>query len=151
MRDLEVSEVRVAMSGEPPVVVLREVDGERLLPIWMTAGGAAAIVSATMTVDPHRPAVHDLLAKMIGELGGQLRETRIMRYLEGQFFAELDLGDRVVGVRPSDGIALAMRLSRPIRCTDEVLAEAGVDSRPGDEFDRFREFLDQVNPGDFDP
>ena len=149
MRDLEVVEVRVAMSGEPPVVVLREVAGDRLLPIWMSAGGAAAIVSATDRPDGHRPCVHDLLVRVIRELGAQVREARIVRQLEGQFFAELDLGDRVVAARPSDAIALAMRLGRPIKCTDEVLAEAGVDSRPGDEFDRFREFLDQVNPDDF--
>ena len=149
MRDLEVAEIRVAMSGEAPVVVMREVRGDRLLPIWMSAGGAAAIVSATQEPDEHRPYIHDLFVRMLAAIDATVREVRITDHIDGQFFAEIDLGERVVAARPSDAIALALRIGCPIRCGKEVLAEAGIVVTPPDEVERFRAFLDEVSPDDF--
>ncbi|MGC3955634.1 MAG: bifunctional nuclease family protein [Propionicimonas sp.] len=121
MRELTVSEVRVSTSGTTPVVVLREVDGDRLLPIWMSAGGAAAIVAATEEPDPARPAIHDLVGELLTSLGGGLDEARIVGYEDGQFYAEVVVDGTELACRPSDAIALALRVGRPIRCTEDVL------------------------------
>lgn len=155
MRELTVSEVRVSTSGTTPVVVLREVDGDRLLPIWMSAGGAAAIVAATEEPDPARPAIHDLVGELLTSLGGGLDEARIVGYEDGQFYAEVVVDGAELACRPSDAIALALRVGRPIRCTEDVLDQAGVTAdeaaaeAPEEEVEKFREFLDSVNPDDF--
>lgn len=155
MRELSVAEVRVSTSGMAPVVVLQEIGGERLLPIWMSASGAAAIVAATEEPDPERPAIHDLVGELLNSLSGGLDEARIVGYAEGQFHAEVVVDGMELACRPSDAIALALRAGRPIKCAEEVLAEAGVNAvavspeAPEEEVEKFREFLDSVNPDDF--
>lgn len=155
MRELTVVEVRVSTSGAAPVVVLQEVGGDRLLPIWMSAGGAAAIVAATEEPDAERPAIHDLVGELLTALGGDLEEARIVAYAEGQFHAELVVGGTELSCRASDAIALALRAGRPIKCAEGVLEEAGVAAvatpakAPEEEVEKFREFLDSVNPDDF--
>ena len=151
MYELEVTEVRVDASGGSTVVVLREASGDRLIPIWMSASAAAAVVSATEEPDELRPCVHDLVAGLIGTSGARLSEVRITEYVDGQFFAKLVFGTHTVSVRPSDGIALALRLRCAIRCTEDVLKHAGVRPTAQDEVERFREFLDNVTPDDFQP
>lgn len=142
-------------------MILAEVEGGRLLPIWMSAGGAAAIVSATEDPDPYRPCVHDLTTEVIATLGRRLEEVRIVAFDDGQFFAEIVISGQVVAARPSDAIALALRAGCPIKCDEGVLDEAGVaaqpappeaeepETHPEDEVERFREFLDSVSPDDF--
>jgi bifunctional DNase/RNase len=156
MKRVEVLGVRVEMPSNQPIVLLREVDGERYLPIWIGATEATAIAYVQQGVVPPRPLTHDLLKDVIGGVGRTLAEVRITRLAEGVFYAELDLGDgAVVSARPSDAIALALRTSSPIEVADEVLDEAGVlipEEGGGDEEDeveKFREFLDQVTPEDF--
>jgi bifunctional DNase/RNase len=156
MRELTVVEVRVSTKGTAPVVVLQEVNGDRLLPIWMSAGGAAAIVAATEEPELERPAIHDLVGELLSSLGGGLDEVRIVGYDEGQFYAEVVVDGVELACRPSDAIALALRAQRPIKCADDVLEEAGVSSAaataetPEVEVEKFREFLDSVSPDDFD-
>lgn len=156
MRELSVLEVRVSTSGSAPVVVLQEADGGRLLPIWMSAGGAAAIVSATEDPDPSRPCVHDLLGDLLEALSGTLDEVRIVGFEDGQFYAELMVQGTALAARPSDAIALALRAGCPIRCAEEVLEQAGVpvvaevaDTGGEEEVEKFREFLDSITPDDF--
>ncbi len=156
MKRVEVLGVRVEMPSNQPIVLLREVDGERYLPIWIGATEATAIAYVQQGVVPPRPLTHDLLKDVIGGVGRTLAEVRITRLDEGVFYAELDLGDgAVVSARPSDAIALALRTSSPIEVADEVLDEAGVlipEEGGGDEEDeveKFREFLDQFTPEDF--
>ena len=155
MRELTVVEVRVSTSGTSPVVVLQEVGGDRLLPIWMSAGGAAAIVAATEEPDAERPAIHDLVGELLTALGGGLDEVRIVAYDDGQFQAEVVVDGAELSCRPSDAIALALRAGRPIKCADGVLEDAGVSAVPAspdapeEEVEKFREFLDSVNPDDF--
>lgn len=159
MRELKVVEIRVSTGDTVPLVVLAEVGGrQRLLPIWMSHGGASAIFSATEDPDQERPAIHDLAWRLVEASGETLASVRITSYSEGQFFAELVLGERRLAARASDAIALALRADCPIECADEVLDAAGVtaDPPPGaeaaprdDEVERFREFLDSVTPEDF--
>lgn len=158
MREMRVEEVRVSAPELAPLVVLREVDGGRLLPIWMSATGAAAIVGATDDPDPYRPGIHDLISDVIDTLAGSLEDVQIVAYDDGQFFAEIVVKGVPLAARPSDAIALALRTGCLIHCVDEVLDAAGVrelppdaESPPEDEVERFREFLDSVSPDDFGP
>lgn len=155
MKRVDVLGVRVEMPSSQPIVLLREVEGERYLPIWIGAAEATAIAYVQQGVVPPRPLTHDLLKDVIDGVGRRLVQVRITRLEEGVFYAELDLGDgAIVSARPSDAIALALRTSSPIEVADDVLDEAGVlIPEEGEdeevEVERFREFLDQVTPEDF--
>jgi hypothetical protein len=155
MKRVEVLGVRVEMPSNQPIVLLREVDGEKYLPIWIGAHEATAIAYVQQGVVPPRPLTHDLLKDVLDGVGRSLVGVRITRLEDGVFYAELDLGDgAVVSARPSDAIALALRTASPIDVAEDVLDEAGVlipdeGEDEEDEVEKFREFLDQVTPEDF--
>ncbi|MEZ5095430.1 MAG: bifunctional nuclease family protein [Nocardioides sp.] len=153
MREVDVVGVRVEMPSNNPIVLLREVEGDRYLPIWIGAVEATAIAFAQQGVVPPRPLTHDLLKDMLEATGNSLSEVQITDVKDGVFYATLVLGSGVeVGARPSDSIALALRTGSRIVCAEDVLAEAGlaVPAEEEDEVERFREFLDQVTPEDFE-
>ncbi|MFN8168765.1 MAG: bifunctional nuclease family protein [Candidatus Nanopelagicales bacterium] len=152
MRLMDVVGVRVEMPSNQPIVLLREVDGERYLPIWIGATEATAIAFAQQGVVPARPLTHDLLRDVIGGLGHQLAAVRITELTDGVFYAVLVFDGGVeVSARPSDAIALALRTGTAIHAAEDVLVEAGiaVPDEQEDEVERFREFLDQISPDDF--
>ena len=152
MRQLDVVGVRVEMPSNQPIVLLREVDGERYLPIWIGAVEATAIAFAQQGVVPARPLTHDLLRDVLEALGRELEQVRITELKDGVFYAELIFNDGVeVSARPSDAIALALRTSSPIFGAEPVLEEAGITipDEQEDEVEKFREFLEQVSPEDF--
>ena len=145
--------VRVEMPSNQPIVLLREVAGERYLPIWIGAVEATAIAFAQQGVVPPRPLTHDLMKDMLAATGTELTEVRITDVKDGVFFATLVFDGTIeVSARPSDSIALALRTGTRIVCAEDVLDEAGlaVPAEQEDEVERFREFLDQVTPEDFD-
>ena len=152
MRELDVVGVRVEQPTNQPLVLLREVDGSRYLPIWIGAGEATAIAFAQQGVTPPRPLTHDLMRDLLDALGRQLAEVRITEVKEGVYYAVLvfDQGTEV-SARPSDSIALALRTGSRILCEEEVLDTAGlaVPEEEETEVEKFREFLDQVTPEDF--
>ncbi len=153
MREVDVVGVRVEMPSNQPIVLLREVTGERYLPIWIGAVEATAIAFAQQGVVPPRPLTHDLMKDLIGATGTELTEVRITEMRDGVFYAVLVLSSGAeVSARPSDSIALALRTGSRILCAEEVLDEAGlaVPAEQEDEVEKFREFLDQVTPEDFD-
>jgi bifunctional DNase/RNase len=153
VREVDVMGVRVEMPSNQPIVLLREVTGERYLPIWIGAVEATAIAFAQQGVVPPRPLTHDLMKDLLDALGQELTEVQITDMKDGVFFATLVLGSGVeIGARPSDSIALALRTGSRIVCAEEVLDEVGlaVPAEQEDEVERFREFLDQVTPEDFE-
>lgn len=144
--------VRVEMPTNNPIVLLRERDGERYLPVWIGAAEAAAIAYAQQGVTPPRPLTHDLLVDVVAALGHSLQQVRIVEMRDSVFYATLDFSGGVqVSSRTSDAIAVALRCDAPIRVVDAVMDEAGVivDSDEDEEVERFREFLDQVSAEDF--
>lgn len=153
MRELDVVGVRVDMPSNVPMVLLREVEGTRMLPIWIGANEASAIANAQEGVVPPRPLTHDLLVDTLTALGQELAQVRITQLDGGTFYAELVIGSLRISARPSDAIALALRCSAEILCADEVMDQAAVEvteEEPEDEVERFREFLDHVSPEDFE-
>lgn len=151
MRELDVMGVRVEMPSNIPMVLLREVAGHRYLPIWIGANEASAIAGAQEGLVPPRPLTHDLMLDALEQLGHRLTEVHITSLQEGTFFASLIVDGVEISARPSDAIALALRCGAEILCSDDVLDEAGIDvpEEEDDEVEKFREFLDQVNPDDF--
>ncbi|HEX5630644.1 MAG TPA: bifunctional nuclease family protein [Acidimicrobiia bacterium] len=153
---VELVGVRVELPTNTPIVLLREVGGSRHLPIFIGAGEATAIAFALEGVEPQRPMTHDLLKSVVESLGTVVSHVLITALRDGIYYADLVLdrdGAEVrVSARPSDAIALAARTGSPLFVAPAVLDEAGVELQDEDEESevaRFRSFLDQVDPEDF--
>ncbi|ASU86204.1 hypothetical protein CDO52_13610 [Nocardiopsis gilva YIM 90087] len=152
MKHMEVVGVRVEMPSNQPIVLLKESDGERYLPIWIGAVEATAIALAQQGVVPARPLTHDLFRDVLDALDASLSTVNITSLSDGIFYADLVFSNGVeVSARPSDSIALALRTGAPIYAHDDVVEEAGVPipDEQEDEVEKFREFLDQITPEDF--
>jgi bifunctional DNase/RNase len=152
VNELDVVGVRVEMPSNQPIVLLREVSGDRYLPIWIGAVEATAIAFAQQGIVPARPLTHDLFRDVLEAVGQRLQQVRITDLRDGVFYALLVFASGVeVSARPSDAIALALRTGTPIFGSDEVLDEAGITipNEQEDEVEKFREFLDQISPEDF--
>jgi bifunctional DNase/RNase len=119
------------------VVLLQEKDGDRILPIWIGRAEAESIAAHLDGVLRERPMTHDLARSLIVALGGELQSVNITRVQDGTFFAEMHLirgtAKHVVDSRPSDSIAIAVRLGAPIFAAEELLAE--YEPPPGDSDD----------------
>ena len=156
MQELRVVGVRVELPGNQPILLLKETQGERYLPIWIGAAEAAAIALSLQGVVTPRPMTHDLLKTILEDLTVQVRRIVVTELRESTFFATIELDrqgqELEVSSRPSDAIALAVRMSVPIFASEDVLNEASI-LIPGDEeeeVEKFREFLDNVSPEDFE-
>lgn len=152
LHPLQVVGVRVELPANQPVVLLKESDGARYLPIWIGAVEASAIAFEQQGVQTPRPMTHDLLRDVIGALGGELKQVSITELRDDVFYAELQFGDgTTVSARPSDAIALALRTETPIVGDESVLAAAGISipEEDEDEVEKFREFLDTISADDF--
>jgi bifunctional DNase/RNase len=155
---MEVIGVRVEMPSNQPIVLLKEIDGARFLPIWVGAVEATAIAFAQQGVEPPRPLTHDLMNNLVELLDATLTAVHLTEIKEGIFYATMLLRDSngghlTISARPSDAIALAVRSHSNILATQELLDEIGIEIPQGDgenqEVEKFREFLDQINPEDF--
>ena len=155
---MEVIGVRVEMPSNQPIILLKEIDGSRFLPIWVGAVEATAIAFAQQGVEPPRPLTHDLMNNLFELLDATLTAVHLTEIKEGVFYATMlirdsNAGQLTISARPSDAIALAVRSHSNILATDELLNEIGIEIPQGDgenqEVEKFREFLDQINPEDF--
>lgn len=150
---MDVIGVRLEMPSNQPIVLLRETNSDRYLPIWIGAPEATAIAFAQQGLTPPRPLSHDLMKEILGATGVSLSSVKITELRDGVFYADLVLSSGVeVSARPSDAIALALRTGSPIFGEEALLEEAGVTipDESDDEVERFREFLDTVTPEDFE-
>jgi bifunctional DNase/RNase len=147
VNELDVVGVRVEMPSNQTIVLLREVSGDRYLPIWIGANEASAIALAQQGVTPPRPLTHDLFRDVMAAFGRTLLEVRITAMRDMVFYAELVFDGGL------QAIALALRTGATIYGAEEVLAEGSIlipDEQEDEvEVERFREFLDQVSPEDF--
>lgn len=165
MIEMELVGVRVELPANQPIVLLKEREGSRYLPIWIGPVEATAIAFALQGVETPRPLTHDLLVDVIEALGATLEAVHVTELRDGTFHAELRLRiegrDVAVSSRPSDALALASRLDDiPIFSATDVLDEAGLEIEHADgegeagvdaeeEVRQFRVFLDEVSPEDF--
>lgn len=160
--------VRVDVGSSTPLLLLEEVGGSRVLPIFIGAPEAAAIAYALQGVPTPRPMTHDLLGHLISQLGGKLFNVEITEVRDNTYFADLRIvkngADVLVSARPSDAVALALRIGAPILVRDELMDAEGkvLDLDDNDDIEvldeqdeaelvaELREFLDSVRPEDFD-
>lgn len=156
MKRLDVLGVRVEMPSKQPLVLLKEAEGSRYLPIWIGPVEATAIAVAQQGVVTSRPQTHELFISTLQALGETVTSVEIVDVREGVFYARLNFASgATVDARPSDSIALAVRVDAEIWAAEEVLDSAGIvdEGDPQDqdaEVERFREFLDAVDPEDFE-
>lgn len=152
MLEVTVVGVRVELPASQPIVLLKETVGDRYLPIWIGAVEATAIAFAQQGVLTARPMTHDLLRDVLQALGAPLSRIVINDLQEGVFYATLVFESGVeVSARPSDAIALAIRMGVSVFAEDAVLDAAGiaVPDEQESEVEKFREFLDTISPDDF--
>jgi len=150
--------VRVEVPTNQPIVLLREDEGQRYLPIFIGPPEATAIVYALQGMETPCPMTHDLFKTVLDDMSMRLQQVVITELHDGTFYAEIELAGNGnahrISSRPSDAIALAVRYEDtvPIFADEAVLEEAGVlfeNDEEEEQIEQFREFLDQVRPEDF--
>jgi bifunctional DNase/RNase len=146
------------MVGKQPIVLLKTVESNKFLPIWIGHPEAAAILMKLEGASTPRPMTHDLLAELLGELEVECTRVSVTELRDNTFYASISL--RVAGrelevdSRPSDALALAVRSGAPIFAADEVIAGSAIEFEHGVEdteevVEKFKDFLDTVKPDDF--
>lgn len=167
---MDVVGVRIEMPSNQPIVLLKEIDGDRFIPIWVGAAEATAIAFAQQGINPQRPLSHDLMHEIVHTLDATLLAVQITHLRDGVFFATLQLRTSedaalAISARPSDAIALALRSQSNILASRELLDEVGIAiperliqemdetgqpvEKSSADLEAFRDFLDQINPEDF--
>ena len=167
---MEVVGVRIEMPSNQPIVLLKEIDGSRFLPIWVGAAEATSIAFAQQGINPDRPLSHDLMRDLLQTLDATLLAVQITHIRDGVFYSTLQLRTHedaalAVSARPSDAIALALRNHSNILASRDLVDQVGIEiperliqemdeqgqpvEAPSADLEAFREFLDQINPEDF--
>src|SRR5688500_4021084 len=173
MSEVKVQSLGLDRTSNTPVVILQEKEGTRVLPIWIGPGEASAIAMELAGMKFSRPLTHDLFVSVILGFGGSLKRVIITRVVENTYYAELIIqrGSELISIdaRPSDSIAIALRMDATIFTTDELLehtsieiSEAGEgtpgiipDAETGERApgslspEELRDYLRRMNPEDF--
>jgi hypothetical protein len=151
LNEMVVESVRVHMLSSQHVVILRDANRERYLPIWIGPWEANAIAMRLQGVTPERPMTHDLFSQALVDLGVEVKRIVVSDLADDTFRARLflELDGRAVDLdaRPSDAIALAVRTGVPIFATDAVLDRAAVvpETEEDEKLSVFREFVNSLN------
>jgi len=177
MIEMTIDSIRVSLMNYQRVVILKEKDADRYLPIWIGPSEADAIAVKLQDVTVPRPLTHDLLRSVIDTLGASINSIIVSELKNDTFFAKIilnvDGGEMEVDSRPSDALALAVRAGAPIYAEETVLDKAGIllDKETGKPLARegeagglgktvseeelgrmsaFRDFIDTLDLDDFD-
>jgi bifunctional DNase/RNase len=159
--ELSVYSVLYSLLARHRVVLLKEVDGERFLPIWIGQYESEAIAMRLQGASVPRPLTHDLLVNVVNEMGGTIRYVIVNDLNNNTFFARIAVehneDTQLVDSRPSDAIALAVRAEVPIYADETIMDKASIVSSPElriskpeeeEDLDVFRDFLDTLDLDD---
>ena len=154
--------------GKQPIVLLKTLDEDRFLPIWIGHPEAAAILMKLQGADPPRPMTHDLLTEVVSELKAEVVRVTVTELRENTYFAKItivhDGQELEIDSRPSDAIALAVRCEAQIFVADDVVEESGIEFQAGDDEqvslvtassladldpEEFSRFIESVTPEEF--
>jgi bifunctional DNase/RNase len=155
MRQMKVDKLGIDLLTHDPVVILKDLEGKRFLPILIGPFEATAIALALEGTSVPRPLSHDLMRTMLETLHASLEQIVIHDIKDSTFFAKLIVrsnGDtQEIDARPSDGIALALRMQAPIYVSDKIVLEETVADKKAEaeESQRFKRFIEELKPGDF--
>jgi uncharacterized protein len=158
VQEMVIYGVSFDMVGKQPIVLLKAVESNKFLPIWIGHPEAAAIMMKLQGASPSRPMTHDLLVDVLGELDVECTRVSVTELRESTYYASISLRaggrDLEIDSRPSDALALAVRSGAPIFAADEVIAESAIEFEHDVEdteevVEKFKDFLDTVKPDDF--
>jgi bifunctional DNase/RNase len=161
MQQMAVYGVSFDLVGKQPIVLLKTVEGNRFLPIWIGHPEAAAILMKLQNAATPRPMTHDLVTEILMQLDAQVVSVAVTELRESTFYAQVTIrqdGSEIeVDSRPSDAIALAVRAEAPIFVADEVIEESAIEFEGEEindadlerEVSKFRSFLESVTPDEF--
>lgn len=156
MRQMKVDKLGIDLLTHDPVVILKDLDGSHFLPILIGPFEATAIALALEGAAVPRPLSHDLMRNILETLSATLEQVIIHDIKDSTFFAKLMVranGElQEIDARPSDGIALALRMRAPIYVTDKIVLEEATSDKKGvdeTEMAKFKKFLDDLKPSDF--
>lgn len=163
MQEMVVYGVSFDMVGKQPIVLLKTVQTNRFLPIWIGHPEASAILAKLQDSDTPRPMTHDLFSAALGELDAEVVKIEVVEMKDSTFYARVVLrrdGEEVgLDARPSDAIALALRAKAPIFAADDVIEASAIRMEEGEEeataaepeqlVEDFKQFLEDVRPEDF--
>jgi len=149
--EMKVKGLMIDPVSNMPIIILKNSQGEAVLPIWVGVFEANAIAMQLENIVSPRPMTHDLLKNVIEELRARIQRVVITDLRDNTFFAMIDLenegGSVRVDARPSDAMALALRAGAPIFVDDEVITKStSTDDIDGGEADRLRRWLETVDP-----
>lgn len=158
MQEMTIYGVSFDMVGKQPIVLLKCVESNRFLPIWIGHPEAAAILMRLQGASTPRPMTHDLMVDVLEQFEVKCTKVTVTELRENTFYATITLeqnGREVeIDSRPSDALAFAVRCGAQIFAADDVIEESAIEfdrnsEEADDVVDRFRSFLDQVSPDDF--
>jgi bifunctional DNase/RNase len=155
MRQMKVDKLGIDLLTHDPVVILKDLEGKRYLPILIGPFEATAIMLALEGQQVPRPLSHDLMRMLLETLQARLEHIVIHDIKDSTFFAKLVVrtnGEvQEIDARPSDGIALALRMQAPIYVSDKIVLEETVPDKKAEQEDmqRFKRFIEELKPGDF--
>ena len=158
MQEMVIYGVSFDMVGKQPIVLLKAVDTNKFLPIWIGHPEAAAILMKLQGASTPRPMTHDLVTDMLTELNARVSRIAVTELRENTFYAVVTLAvngqELEIDSRPSDALALAVRSGAPIFAAEDVIAESAIEFEHEVEdqeevVDKFKDFLDRVTPEDF--
>lgn len=170
MVEVTVQSLGLDRASSTPVVILQEKEGSRVLPIWIGPGEASAIAMELAGMKFSRPLTHDLFASALAGLGGSLQRVVITKVVENTYYAEMIIqrdGEFFsLDARPSDSIAVALRMDAAIFTSDELLENTAVEIAEASDFDAaepaaeseeeekgtpkdLKEYLRRLHPEDF--
>ena len=140
-----------------PIVVLHDMDNRKALPIWIGSAEASAIIRKIENISVSRPMTHDLIIQFVEKMGGNIDRIEINDVEKETYYANIyvkkDEEEIVIDARPSDAIAIAIRVDAPIYVTANVLANGSVScdaAKDEEEAQEFRNFIQSIKPSDFE-
>jgi uncharacterized protein len=158
VQQMQIYGVSFDMVGKQPIVLLKTVDGNRFLPIWIGHPEAAAILMKLQGASTPRPMTHDLLSDLLEQMEAKCEKVSVTELRDNTFFATITIsmngGTMEIDSRPSDAIALAVRTQAPIFAAEDVIEESSIEFEHEVEdqeevVEKFKDFLDEVSPEDF--
>jgi len=158
MKEMVLYGISFDVIGKQPIILLKTADANKFLPIWIGHQEAAAILMKLQGTDLPRPMTHDLMTSILDEVHAEVLKVTVTELRENTFYAlltlKLDSGEIEVDSRPSDALALAVRTNAPIYAEDRLIEDNAIEFdhevEDADQVvEKFRDFLDNVNPEDF--
>ena len=158
MIEMKVMGIALDTRTGSPIVVLHDINNRKALPIWIGSAEASAIIRKIENISVSRPMTHDLIVEIVEKMNGTINRIEINDVEKETYYAIIYINDKEgkeieIDARPSDAIAVAIRVDAPIFVTANVLANGSVScdtAKDEEEAQEFRDFIQSIKPSDFE-